>query len=104
MYSLQQIEAMNDEATRNAKKEGLKPLRAWWNGDESIFKCPQLGYYVPDGFEIVDTYFVDNSGFGSESEPALTIRQFLKKVKKNYYYAIKSAGQFQIYINEYKKI
>jgi hypothetical protein len=52
----------------------------------------------------VNTYFVDNSGLGDRSEPALIFMDFLEKVKEGYFYGIKEVGQFQVYIGEYKKI
>ena len=48
-----------------------------------------------------DRFFVDSSGWGQEDEPALTINQFLKKIKAGKYYAIIEAGQFQVYVGEY---
>ena len=56
------------------------------------------------GLEKVNEYFVDSSGFGSSSEPALTANAFLAQVKANRYYGITSQGQFQVYISEYEKV
>jgi len=79
------------------------PYKAIKDQDENIFKkCPRLTY-TPLGFIEVNKFFVDNSGFGSEDELALTASSFLKKVKKDFYYAITDCGQFQVYITEYKK-
>ncbi len=52
-------------------------------------------------FEEVNRFFVDLSGWGIEGEAALTINQFLKKVKAGKYYAIIEAGQFQVHVGEY---
>jgi hypothetical protein len=46
---------------------------------------------------------VDSSGFGEAGEPALTLRQFLGKIKTGCGYAITEAGQFQVYIGEFEK-
>jgi len=54
-------------------------------------------------FEEVDRFFVDSSGWGQEDEPALTLGQFLKKIKAGRYYAIIEAGQFQVHVGEYVK-
>ena len=70
--------------------------------DEAVFKCGKVGNTL--GYELINTYFVDNSGFGSDSEPALTVSSFLDKVKQGMHYVITSIGQFQIYIGEYKKV
>jgi hypothetical protein len=104
MYSLEYIKALQDESTLKAKAEGLEPYIARCDKDENVLRCPDLGYYLPDGWDRSELYFVDNSGFGSESEPALTINQFLNKVKQGFGYAIYEAGQFQVYIQEYKKV
>ena len=37
-------------------------------------------------------------------ECALVFSDFLSKVKAGYYYGIREAGQFQVYIGEYKKL
>jgi len=78
--------------------------RAKSNKDEGVFKSKIIGQGIPLGYELTETYFVDNSGFGSESEPALTVSSFLDKVKKGFYYGITEAGQFQVYIAEFKKV
>ena len=103
MYSLEQIVAMNNEATKKAENEGLTPYIAKSNGDEGVRACKRLGDYIPKGWQKVNTYFVDSSGFGSESEPALTFGQFLTKVREGFGYAIGETGQFQLYIREYQK-
>jgi hypothetical protein len=103
MYSLETIKSMQDEHTVKAKRLKLKPYIAKLDGDKDVFKMPFMGYYLPKGFKITENkYFVDNSGFGSESELALTANQFLTKVKQGLAYGIYEAGQFQVYIQEYK--
>lgn len=104
MYSLETIKSMNRKATREAKKEGLQVYVANINGDSGVRACKQLGDYIPEGWKLVNTYFVDNSGFGSADELALTFEQFLSKVKAGYGYGIGESGEFQVYINEYKRI
>ena len=78
--------------------------RAKINGDVGVKACKIIGDNIPLGYELTDTFFVDNSGWGADGELALTFEQFLKKVKAGYFYAIKEAGQFQVYISEFKKI
>lgn len=103
MLNIETIIALQDEASVKANKEKLQPLVALFDKDEAIFKMPNFGFYRPNGWEEVNTFFVDKSGFGSESEPALTIQQFLNRVREGYGYAITEEGQFQIYITEFKK-
>lgn len=75
------------------------------NQDEGIFKgVKRIGNKEIFGYKLIKEYFVDNSGLGSESEPALTVKQFLNEVKQGYFYAITGVGQFQVYIGEYEKI
>lgn len=104
MFSLEIIKKMNDKATEKAEQYGFTPYIAKCNGDIAVRGCRRLGNSIPKGWKLVKTYFVDNSGFGSEGELALTFEQFLTKVKNGYGYAIGEVGQFQIYINEYKRI
>jgi len=103
MYSLETIKSMQDEHTIKAKRQKLVPYIAKHDGDVNVFKMPFMGYYLPKGYEVTDNrYFVDSSGFGSEGEGALTINQFLARVKQGLAYGIYEAGQFQVYIQEYK--
>ncbi len=104
MYSLEQIIAMNKKATKEAKSEGSTLYIAKSNADEGVRACKRLGDYIPKGWQKVNSFFVDSSGFGSEGEGALTFGQLLTKVRKGFGYAIGETGQFQLHINEYKKI
>jgi len=74
------------------------------NCDEGVFKCKNIGDSIPLGYEKVNSFFVDNSGMGTDSEMALTAGRFLSQVKEGLYYGITSIGQFQVYIGEFKKI
>jgi len=103
MYSLSTIRAMQDEATQKAKREKVQPFVAQRDGDENIRSCPNMGYYLPEGWEEGEQFFVDSSGLGSADEPALTFEQLLKKIKKGYGYGICEEGQFQIHIQEYRR-
>jgi hypothetical protein len=78
--------------------------RAKSNEDVGVKGCKIIGNDTPIGYELTETFFVDNSGFGASDELALTFSQFLTKVKAGYFYGIKEVGQFQVYINEFKKV
>jgi len=78
--------------------------RAKINGDLGIKTCKNIGDTIPLGYKITEKYFVDNSGFGQAGELALTFNEFLNKVKAGRYYGITEAGQFQVYIAEFKKV
>lgn len=78
--------------------------RAKTDRDLGVRGCKIIGNDIPLGYELVETFFVDSSGFGSKGELALTFEDFLDKVRAGFYYGIKEAGQFQVYIGEYKKL
>ena len=111
MMDLATIVEMNREAGEQAREEGVKPyvfsssdLANLKNGDLwPLRKIPRVGDYTPDGWEHVETYFVDSSGFGQPGEPALTAKQFANKVKGEFGYGIGEVGQFQIYIEAFEK-
>lgn len=83
---------------------GVKMYKAKVNGDIGVKGCKVIGDNIPLGYEKTGDFFVDNSGFGSNTESALTFDSFLSKVKAGYYYGIKEVGQFQVYISEFKKV
>ena len=56
-----------------------------------------------EDWQQVDELFVDSSGFGWEGEPALTIEQFYKQVKKGFGYAVVDSGQFQVFVGVFEK-
>lgn len=103
MYSLETIQAMNAEAEEEAREYGLEPYEITEGEVDKFppFPFPKLGDYVPAGWERVDEFFVDSSGWGSEGEPALTVEQFKDKLVAGRGYAITSEGQFQVYVGEY---
>ena len=103
MMSLESIKRLSCEAGERAAEMNREPLIAFCDKDEAVFKCPNLGDYVPDGWKLIDRLFVDNSGFGAQNEPALTAEQFIEKVKEGLGYAIIEEGQFQLYIGVFKK-
>jgi len=104
MMSIITIKELNERQARKAKKLKLKPYMAEVDRDERVFNMPNLGYYVPKGWKLIDKLFVDKTGFGRRDEPALTIKQFIKKVKAGLGYAICEEGEFQIYIGVFEKI
>jgi len=62
------------------------------------------------GYELIENMFVDSSGFGMESEPALTLNGFETRlnmlIEQNggmVYASITNAGQFQVYVGIFKK-
>ena len=107
MMSLSQIYELSDEAARKARRHGKKPYVIWPAEAERIkldrsFPFPFIGSYRPKGWKLVDTYFVDRTGLGSENEPALSRAAFRSKLKAGMGYAVIEAGQFQVYVGEFE--
>ena len=71
---------------------------------------PNLGDYRPKGWRMINSWFCDNSGFGSENEPALTAAQVRAKMLDKYHtdctygYGIIERGPFQVWLGVFKKI
>ena len=109
MLSLEIIKSMNQEAMQQALNEGKLPINVFVGDSEYIYdidkvrNIPNIGDLRPEGYVLEKTYFVDSSGFGSEHEPALTFNQFLQVLRSDRYYAIIEAGQFQVYIGEFRR-
>lgn len=120
MMSLETIRAMSRRAVRQSREAGLLP-RVVEQDDllmtdtglmEHLRGLPFIGDRNPRGFrplrdedgDIVEL-FVDASGWGDESEPALTQRGFLAKVREfgpGKAYAVVEAGPFQCYVRVYE--
>jgi hypothetical protein len=117
MMSLEAIRELSREAAEQAAEEQQEPYRVEQEdiddararlkaGRTPRFRFPFLGDYIPEGWARTDTapLFADSSGFGRESEPALTPRQLVEKLRAGYGYAIIAAGQFQAYVAEYEEV
>ena len=101
MMSLETIQQQNEIAEQQAREEGIEPYVARYDGDDGVRAAPYIGNYQPEGWTRTEEFFVDSSGFGGPDEPAMTFEQFLNHVKDGCGYAIISAGQFQVYIQEF---
>lgn len=112
--SIETIHALANKAARESARKGEVPYMVWpqdvehWKAQIQAGKLPPLpfpfiGSRHPRGYRKVEEYFVDSSGFGAPGEPALTIPQFVDRIKADRAYAITEAGQFQVYITEYRK-
>ena len=111
MMSLEAIHSMSRQAAREASKSGTQPYVPF-DGDEidkmPPFPFPFLGTHCPKGWKKVgEPLFCDSSGFGDEREPALSIRRLKIILKDNlqfsYGYGIVEAGQFQCYVQAFKR-
>lgn len=113
MMSLEVIKELAREHAILAAATDQKPY-VYFNAEEvdehDGFPFPFLGDYIPEGWVLIDTHFCDASGFGQDDEPALSARQFrriiLDRIAENSGtgWAITEAGQFQVYVGEYRRV
>jgi len=112
MWSLETLDYLNREAARkarNAKREPFVPSLKDINNFPP-FPFPNLGPYVPAGWERVEdaVWFVDSSGWGRSDEPALTVEQLKNELRQyvgenpDHGFAIVECGQFQCYVSAFK--
>jgi len=121
MMSLSTIKDIQAHAAYEAAQEGMVPLVVEY--PEDARGIPFLGEYVPAGWRIAtwvemtgiprNVYqasdddevilFVDKSGFGSASEPALTLDELTSYMARNpgLGWAIYDEGQFQLNVRAY---
>ncbi len=112
MMSPESIRNMSDDAARSAARTKKIPYVVFDSAEIDRmppFPFPFLGSYVPKGWKLVESLFCDSSGFGTDHEPAMSIRQLQVKLRehiastKAYGYAITEVGQFQCYVGVYEK-
>jgi hypothetical protein len=114
MYSLETLKILNRrEASLHFKLHPLKRVLI----PEDTLKSPDYSggskSDIEKRFKVTfhKEYFVDSSGFGSSSEPALTSNQFLSEISseikdnpdKKFYSALTGVGQFQVYVSLFYK-
>lgn len=107
MMGLSTIRHFQREAAKTAARAKKQPYVAW-PGDtiENVTShggIPNFGDYRPKGWKLIDTHFVDKSGFGADYEPALTIERFIANLVPGHGYAMIEEGQFQCYVGEFEK-
>lgn len=104
---------MNRLAAREASAQRQEPYVPYDAEEVKDMRClpfPFLATYKPKGWKKVEELFCDASGFGSENEPALTVRALKTKMLEyldkpgTYGYGILEYGQFQAYVDIYKKV
>lgn len=126
MMDLRQIEQESRAAAKRAARQKREPLMVEKEdlelGVKGISGIPFIGDYIPKGWRKVDIidewyggdeemrgvyhagFFVDASGFGASYEPALTIDQFIEKMRPGYGYAVIEAGQFQVHVGVFERV
>lgn len=112
MMSLEVIIAVNEQIAAEAAAEGLFPFVP--NGPDDVdrwppFPIPNLGYHEPDGWEKTDNWFVDKTGVGRSDEPALTVEQFKRQLRRYILenpgqgFAISEEGECQVVISAFRR-
>ena len=112
MWSLEILEAINAKIAAEAEQDGKVPYHP--SDPEEIesmppFPFPNLGQ-IPDGYEETESFWVDKTGLGRSSEPALTVEQFRSLLYDHVTenpddcYAITEEGQFQLVISALRRI
>jgi len=111
MMSIEYIQELANDAATLARHQRLEPQVLAENPflNEDLRSIPNLGDYVPENWELVETHFVDGSGVGEEGEAALTFRQFVTKVRtviankdEIFGWGLVQQGQFQVYIGQFR--
>jgi len=111
MMDLATINALTDENAVAAAKFHHIPYTIWpgdidkWKAGEGMpIPFPNLGDYVPDGYELDgNAWMVDTSGFGGPGERALTLTQLFDKLEIGKAYAFVECGQFQAYLQQFTR-
>lgn len=112
MLSPEYIHSENERAAAEAAKFQHIPFMVWpgdiekWRTGESLpIPFPTLGDYLAPGYEFEgDARMVDTSGMGAENEPAMSLNQMFDWLQADKAYAFVSHGQFQSYIQCYRRI
>lgn len=114
MMSTDQIIAMSDEAAERAAAEGLTPYVPWDRseveayGTDRAIPFPNLGSHRPAGWDLVEHRMADATGWGDESEPAMTVEQLqrwvIEHLSESNGYAIIEQGQFQVVVGRFARV
>lgn len=111
MMSIEYIQELANDAATLARHQRLEPKVVADTPflDEDLRSIPNLGDYVPEDWELIESHFVDSSGVGEEGEASLTFDQFKTKVRiamtdqdAVFGWGLIQAGQFQVYIGQFK--
>jgi hypothetical protein len=110
-WSYTYIRKRADEATIEAKQNGLYPVlasKAAMNYKTSRrFNIPFLGDYVPEGWERTgEIGFVDTTGTAKQGDPAMPTFEFLRRIQANKEpigLGVIEIGQTQALIATYRK-
>lgn len=103
---------------RHAAEAAKKNKLPYVMGPEELeamppFPFPLFGDYEPEGWEPLDIWFCDATGGGGPGEPALTVNQFKRRLKKFFAdhegetigFAVIEApeGEMQVHVQAFRK-
>jgi hypothetical protein len=72
-------------------------LDCWYGSDKHVRGLTVVSQIGKTAF------FVDKSGFGKPSEPALTLEEFVRVMRPGYYYAVVEEGEFQVKVGVFSR-
>jgi len=110
--SLEVLEAVNNEIARAAARQGLVPYVPFSpNEVTSPFFCPNIGSLKPRGWTKTGaSWLVDKTGYGFDYEPALTWKQFRRRLAgyllchPRHGFAITEEGECQVVVSAFRKV
>ena len=112
MMGIETLIAVNNQIAREAAREGLVPYVPY-SAEEatSPFFCPNIGSLEPRGWRRTGpSWFVDKTGYGLDSEPALTWTQFRRHLagyllrNPSHGFAVTEEGDFQVVIEAFRRV
>lgn len=114
MMSLDAIHRMNSQIATEAAEREMVPYAPFDAEEVDLwppFPIPNLGTFQPDGWEQTDTqWLVDGTGHGYDSEPALTVEQFKRRLRAylmenpGHGFGIVKEGDFQVTVAAFRQI
>lgn len=113
MMGLETLIALNGDIGRQAARLKLKPhVPASVEEIEQYppFPFPNFGFYLPKGWEVVQSWFCDKTGWGLDSERALSLRQLRDELahyvaeNPGHGFAITEEGQFQLIVSAFRRV
>lgn len=114
MMSLDVIRYVNGDIAAEAASENRQPYVPWDSEEvEHWNRCPlpNLGYHEPSGWEQTEkTWFIDKTGVGLDSEPAMTWQQFRRQLSEylaahpGHGFGIVEEGEFQCVVAAFRPV
>jgi hypothetical protein len=112
MMSLEVLKAVNNRIARQAAREGLVPyVPAGADEVDTPFSFPNIGTLKPRGWGKTDAnWFVDKTGYGLDTEPALTWQQFRRQLAgyilrhPAHGFAITEEGECQVVVSAFRRV